>query len=126
MRAPHTCIFMLILTCVAAVDNAEGVDLDPDILAPLAVRVLNAPHPVLGADGRIHLAYEVSLVNQSPLLVTIDKVNVLHDNAVIQTLQGDSLAQIMLRSGGESIGTLLRPSHSGHLFMDVSFPKGAE
>lgn len=37
----------------------------PDVLSPLAVSVIAPPHPVLGADNRMHLAYELVLINQS-------------------------------------------------------------
>ena len=85
------------LTVMAAVSSVEAVDLDPNplVLSPIEAHTLKAPHPVLGADDRLHLAYELSLVNSSPLLVTVEKISVLlpdDDQAVIQVLQGDALA----------------------------------
>ena len=108
---------------------ASAADLDPNpiALSPIEASVITPPHPVEGADNRIHLAYELSLVNRSPLLVTVNKISVVlpdHNNAVIQILEGDALTAVMLRSGGEALGRVLRPSHSGYVFMDVSFPKG--
>jgi Peptidase family M23 len=120
---------VIILTVLAAVSTVQAVDLDPDplVLAPIEARTLKAPHPVLGADDRIHLAYELSLGNSSRSLVTVEKISVLlpdHNQEVIQVLQGDALAAVMLRRGGEALGRVLRPSHSAFVFMDVSFPKG--
>lgn len=111
----------------ALVGFAKDLDPNPLVLSPIEARTLKAPHPVEGADDRIHLAYEIALVNSSSLLVTVDKITVLlpdHNQAVVQVLQGDALAAVMLRRGGEALGRLLRPSHSAFVFMDMSFPKG--
>jgi hypothetical protein len=128
MKILGICV-VVALTVMTAASSVEAVDLDPNplVLSPIEARTLKAPHPVLGADDRLHLAYELSLVNSSPLLVTVEKISVLlpdHNQTVIQVLQGDALAAVMLRRGGESLGRLLRPSHSAFVFMDVSFPKG--
>ena len=41
--------------------QTAGADLDPDFGSVLAFRVVAPPHPVLGADDRLHLVYELSL-----------------------------------------------------------------
>jgi hypothetical protein len=110
-----------------------------DVLSPLVVSVVAPPQPVRGADGRVHLAYELILVNQSPSFVTITAVEALdpgRDNAVVATLRGSGLAALLRLNGGSSLcdcvkriaeapGTTLGPAHSGYLFMDVSFANGA-
>jgi hypothetical protein len=63
----------------------------PDVLSPLAVSVIAPPHPVLGADNCVHLAYELVLINQSSSFVTVNAVEALdprQHNAVIDTLRG--------------------------------------
>lgn len=115
--------------CLASSFSVHAADLDPNplVLSPIEAFVLNSPRPVLGADDRVHLAYELSLVNRSPLMVTVDRISVQlpdHNGAVVQVLQSDALDGLMVRSGGEALGRLLRPSHSAYVFIDVSFPKG--
>ena len=44
------------------------------VLSPLGMRIDNAPSAVVGADGRKHLAYEITIVNQSSSEVSIDRV----------------------------------------------------
>ena len=56
------------------------------VLSPLVAMPVAAPNPVLGADDKIHLAYEVTLVNQSQLLVSIEAIDVV-DAANEQALQ---------------------------------------
>ncbi len=128
MKIPHLCAtalsaFLIGTSCASAMD----LDPNPLVLSPLEARTLVPPRPVEGADDRIHLAYEIALTNSSSQLVTVEKISVLlpdHNNAVVQVLDGDTLTVVMFRRGGESIGRLLRPSHSAYVFMDVSFPKG--
>jgi hypothetical protein len=103
---------------------AEAIG-EPDALTALVVRVLAPPNPVLGADNKIHLAYELQVVNQSPALVTIDSIKVLDpaSSAVLQDLSGAGVAKISRFPGGT--GATLPPSHSGYVFMDVTLPAGA-
>jgi len=41
---------------------------------PLLMRVLNAPEPVKGSDGKYHLVYELVLTNASPGTATVESV----------------------------------------------------
>ncbi len=94
---------------------------------PLVVSALAPPRPVTMADGRVHLAYELSLVNQSNRLVTIEGIEVLdavRGGVISKTLRGPALAAAM-RISGEAGGAMLGPSHSGYLFLDVSLPADA-
>lgn len=52
--------------------------------------------PVLGADGRVHLAYELAVANQT-----------------------------MFRPSGDSTGPTLRPGESGYLFLDSTLAPDA-
>jgi hypothetical protein len=103
---------------------AEAIG-ERDVLTALVIRVLAPPNPVLGADGKIHLAYELQVVNQSPALITIDSIKVLDpaSSAVLQDLSGAGVAKISRFPGGT--GATLPPSHSGYVFMDVTLPAGA-
>ncbi len=100
----------------------------PETATALETRVQSVPHPVLGADGRQHVAYEINVVNRSPLLVRVDSITVLTGTSggrVVQRVRGARLANSLLLNGGES-GTTIPPSHSAVVFMDVTFPRTAK
>ena len=109
------------------------------VLTPLAVRVLTPPNPVLGADNRWHLAYELRMANLSPLFVTITDVQTLdpdRNGRVLGTLSGPHLAAMMRLTNDpypcdcpeymkESPGRTIRPAHDAILFLDVTLNRGA-
>jgi hypothetical protein len=81
----------------------------PDVLSPLIAQPVASPDPVLGADGRVHLAYELLLVNTTPSPVTIDGVaalNLVLDDTAVETLQGKALADVLRLSAGGTGTTL--------------------
>jgi hypothetical protein len=95
-----------------------------DTVTPLVTMPLAEPNPALGADDKIHLAYEFALMNMAPGVVTIEKIETLDaaSDTVIGTLEGDALAEmIKLNGGGKGPG--LRGGASGILFMDVTLAK---
>jgi hypothetical protein len=97
------------------------------VLSPLAAIPVAAPNPVLGADDKIHLAYELTLVNQSQLVVGIDAIDVVDavNDRVLQHLDWKAVdAKLRLNSREE--GNVIAPANSGYLFMDVTFPADAE
>ena len=53
--------------------SAQSLRAD-EVMSTLAVRPLAEIHPVLGADNRVHLAYELVVTNPSNMFVTLDKV----------------------------------------------------
>ncbi len=63
----------VLLACVAAPASALGSGAST-LATPLSARVLNAPNPVLGADNRMHLAYELELSDLFPFRVTVSGV----------------------------------------------------
>lgn len=64
------------------------------LLTPICFRAISPAAPVLGADGRVHPAYELQVANQSGLNVTLDRLQTLRGNgtgAPLATLSGRSL-----------------------------------
>ncbi len=93
----------------------------------LAVRPVAAEvNPVLGADDRIHLAYELLLVNQGSRPVQLTSVATLdaNSNTVIQTMRETDLARLFRPFGGAT-GTGLAPGAAGNLYFDVTLQAGA-
>ena len=97
-----------------------------DVVSPLIATPLTSPNPVLGADDKVHLAYEIVLVNMAPADIGLKKVETLDasSGAVLGTMEGDALAQMLKFNGGNK-GTTLSGGGSGILFMDVTLAKDA-
>jgi hypothetical protein len=68
---------------------------DEEVLTPLVADVLAPPRPVLGADGRFHLVYELLVTNPTSSKVTLTRVEVLDGedaSMVLGVIEGDDLA----------------------------------
>ena len=73
-RTPCALLLTTVLMALAAAGPASA-RLDKEaVLSTLGMVVENPPMAVLGADGKNHLAYEITVVNQTPSEVTIDRV----------------------------------------------------
>ena len=78
------------------------------------------PDPVLGSDGKIHVASELVIVNQSSAPTTLTSVEVLDPakrDTVIDTIDGPSLVSFLRLTGGDE-GTTFAPSTSVSLFVE--------
>ena len=94
------------------------------VLSSIGVSLLAPPVPVLGADDRVHLAYELLASNTSGLFVTLDKMEAVDaDQHVLGTLAGPALLAMVTLHGGS--GTTIPPGGSAIVFMDISFAAGA-
>ncbi len=95
-----------------------------ETFSSVAVRAISAPNPVLGADGRVHLAYEIMVENPSRTFVTLDKVEgVDAAGAGLWSLEGDGLrAMTTMWDGADEV---IPPGGSATVFMDVSFAADA-
>ena len=119
------CCALLALTPAAL--PALSAPLESEIqFTTLVVEPLVAPRPFAGADGRTHLAYELSLVNETKLVARIDAIAAVDptSGATLAEWKGDALGPIFRINGGEP-GVTLAPSHSGYAFLDVALPAGA-
>ena len=106
---------------LAATQAAEPV------LTPIVTMPVAGANPVKGADGKIHLAYEITLVNQSQSLVSIEAIDVV-DAANDQVLQHLDWKEVdaKLRLNSHDEGNVLTPANSGYLFMDVTLAADAK
>ncbi|WP_281435456.1 M23 family metallopeptidase [Sinorhizobium sp. BG8] len=100
--------------------TARGQSLKPDeILSSIAVSPISEPNPVLGADGKTHLAYELLVVNPSRLFVTLDKIEAIDESGgSLWALDGDGLTAMTTSYRG--LGRTLSPGDSAVVLMDVS------
>jgi hypothetical protein len=99
-------------------------DVADDVLSPLVATPIAAPNPVLGADDKTHLAYEIVLMNMGSTTVGLDNIETLDaiTGTVLSTLEGEALAQMLRLSGGAK-GTEFIAGGSGIVFMDMTLDK---
>ncbi len=122
----HCAFGLAICLMVAAPVAATETTSEDDVLAPLVATPLDSPNPVLATDDKVHLVYELVLLNLAGDDVTLNKVETLDaaSGTVIYRLAGEPLAQMLkLHAGGK--GTALPGGGSGILFMDVTLAKDA-
>lgn len=94
-----------------------------EVLSQVTLAPISAPNPLLGADDRVHLAYELIVANPSKEFVTLDKVTAVDPaGKALWSLEGDALAAMARLYAGN--GTTVPPGGTAVVFMDVSFAKG--
>ena len=94
-------------------------------MTPLLLAVHDAPIPFVGSDERVHLVYELWMMNFSSAEVAVEKVEVLGDGSVLQTLDTAAVGGRLQPAGQrESTGTLAK-STQALLFLNVTLPPGA-
>lgn len=116
-------LVLLVLARPAAIVDAATLGPD-EVFSSIVVEVIAAPDPVLGADDRQHLAYELLVVNPSALVVTLDRIEALADGRTLATLDGAALEKLVHVNGGGK-GRTLPPGGSAYVLMDVAFDASA-
>jgi hypothetical protein len=98
----------------------------PENMTPLLLVIQDAPVPFMGSDGQIHLVYELGMTNFSSAEIAVEKVEVVGDGSVLQTLDTAAVAG-RLQPGGlrEPVGTLAKSTHA-LLFLNVSLAPGSK
>lgn len=125
-RPGHARAASCLLTILAVSPLAARSQAAPaEQMTPLLLAVHDAPVPFNGSDARTHLVYELAVSNFSSGDIAVQKVEVLGDHAVLQTLDAAAIAQ-RLQPGGqrESTATLPKSTHA-LLFLDVILAPGA-
>ncbi len=117
MKAVNT--LLIAIGALAAGEASAQALRGGEVLSSISATALSAPHPVRGSDGRLHLAFEIALVNTSHVFVRLEAVDAVdgagHD---LSHLEGDRLAAMLTRFAGT--GTELAPGGSGTVIMDVA------
>src|SRR5882757_145359 len=95
-------------------------------MTPLLLAVHDAPVPFNGSDGHTHLVYELAMTNFSSGDLSVQKVEVLGDGALLQTLDAAALATRLQPAGmRDSAATLPKSAHA-LLILDVILAPSAE
>ncbi len=116
---PHL-VALLVLVAGSAFASAET----SENLTPLLLSVRDAPTPFTGSDGRVHLVYELWLTNFSSGDVAIDKVDVLSNDAVLQSLDAAAVAARLQAAGAREPLKTMAQATTALLFFDVALEPG--
>lgn len=104
--------------------SLRQADLEQMEQMPFLWAVVAPPiRPVKGADGLIHLAYELavtSLVTAPARIEAVEVVDPTRDNLVVEVVSGDEVASSLLLSSDEFSATL-GPDQSGVMLFDLTF-----
>jgi murein DD-endopeptidase MepM/ murein hydrolase activator NlpD len=107
------------VACLIAAPLAAQTLKPDEVLSSISARTISAPNPVLGADGRVHLAYELMVDNPSHFFITLDKVEAVDEAGnSLWSMEGDALAAM---TKPFSANDPLPPGGLAAVFMDVSF-----
>jgi len=123
---PGLCFAVPTLVALASITLPPAAHSQPEQqMTPLLLAVHDAPIPFVGTDERVHLVYELSMTNFSSAEVAVEKVEILGDGSVLQTLDTAAVASRLQPAGQrESTGTLAK-STQALLFLHVTLPPGA-
>jgi hypothetical protein len=114
--------FLFALLAPFAVGRAQV----SDNMTPLLLAVQDAPVPFMGSDGQIHLVYELGMTNFSSAEIAVEKVEVVGDGAVLQTLDTAAVAGRLQPAGLREAGGTLAKSTHGLLFLNISLAPGSK
>jgi hypothetical protein len=126
MKIARLSLAAMFLFALLVAPFAAGRAQVPENMTPLLLAVQDAPVPFMGSDGQIHLVYELGMTNFSSAEIAVEKVEVVGDGSVLQTLDTAAVAG-RLQPGGlrEPVGTLARSTHA-LLFLNVSLAPGSK
>ena len=87
---------------------ADGEDLTPETsFTPLMASTTTTPAPVLGTDGKVHLAYELLLTNAVSLPYAVDSLDIADPETgdTLLTIGPDDIQSSITRLGDDAEGT---------------------
>lgn len=99
--------------------------------AAFEAEVLTRPQPVLGTDGKRHIAYELVLTGSTPVSLKVTRVKIRDADSkkVLQTLSGKALASHLTTIGDPQTPlkrSIIGPSEAAVLWLDVRLPSTAK
>jgi murein DD-endopeptidase MepM/ murein hydrolase activator NlpD len=95
-----------------------------DHYTALTVTVQQPPEPVVGGDGRKHLAYELLMLNWQQFPATVERIEVLSGDRVIADFRGASLDAVT-SSILKVPGRVVAPGTMHKAVLDVTLPRDA-
>lgn len=109
-----------------------GYDLSVDEPSPLVIKAAGgAPIPVTGTDNKVHMAYELEVLNFSPRPATLDRLETLDggpSGRVVASVEGTALADrtILVVDVGPNPTAEIPPGRSALILVDDTYNTKAE
>jgi hypothetical protein len=114
-------LVLMALVVYASAGRAGGTE----NMTPLLLEVQDAPVPFRGSDGLVHLVYELWMTNFSSAEVSVEKVEVLGADTVLQSLDAAAIAGQLQAAGRRESAGRLAGSAQGLLFLHLTLAAGA-
>ncbi len=111
-----TLLLLIATACLSASEN----------MSPLLLAVHDAPIPFMGSDGRTHLVYELWMTNSSSSDISVQKVEIMGDGNLLQTLDTATVAARLQPIGQRQSVETLSKSTQALLFINLTLPSGAK
>ncbi len=124
MRTLSSSFVVRIVVAFVVCASAGRADV-PEKMTPLLLDMQDAPAPFMGSDGRVHLVYELWMTNFSSADILVEKVEVLGDGDVLQSLDGAAIAGRLQAAGQRGSAGKLAGSVQALLFLHVTLEPGA-
>lgn len=92
---------------------------------PLTARVADAPIPVAGSDGRLHVVYELELVNATGDPATLSRLDVFDADtrAVVATLDAAEIGRRLVVRDRAAVAGTLGASQAGIVYLHLMFDR---
>lgn len=110
--------------CLALLALVSGRAQVAENMTPLLLAVQDAPVPFMGSDGQIHLVYELAMTNFSSAEIAVEKVEVVSNGSVLQTLGSSAVAGRLQPAGLRTSAGMLDKSTHALLFLDLALGPG--
>jgi hypothetical protein len=120
--SPSFAVLVLMALVVYASAGCAG---GTENMTPLLLEVQDAPVPFRGSDGLVHLVYELWMTNFSSAEVSVEKVEVLGADTVLQSLDAAAIAGQLQAAGRRESAGRLAGSAQGLLFLHLTLAAGA-
>ena len=117
--------FAVLVLAALAVCASGGRAVGTENMTPLLLDVQDPPVPFRGSDGQVHLVYELWMTNFSSAEVSVERVEVLSADVVLQTLDADAIAGRLQAAGQRESAGKLAGSAQGLLFLHVTLAAGS-
>ena len=116
------CALVAVAAAAVPAAVARGAGDATAVISPVGMYVAHDPIPVLGGDGRMHLAYEIKVANQTDLEVTLESLQATANGKPIGRLYDPTVLATVMRIDGDGTGTTVGPGQGATVFMDVAYP----
>ena len=84
-KAVHGALVLIVGTVICGGTSLACAADRAEVYTGLVVQPMISPRPVAGADGRLHLAYELSFVNVTKMISQVDSIAAVDaDSGVVE------------------------------------------